>query len=240
MKLKNGNNEELKYTNFSAVMSKSRGLAFYTAVNIDGSKLEQLERNNDVWYYDPRIEREFQYGPELYSNNDLDRGHLVRRLDPVWGPYFKDANEDTFHFSNCSPQHKNLNQKTWLGLEDYILRNADVHDLKVNVFTGPVFNQNDLIYRGKYLIPSEFWKVVTIIKNDDHSISSTAYLQTQKQLIEGLKFIFGEYKTYQVQVTKIESLTGLDFGNLRNFDPLLKIKGIISIKIINEEKDIIL
>ena len=239
VKLKNSNNEELKYTNFSAVMSKSRGLAFYSAVNIDGSKLKQLERNNDVWYYDPRIEREFQYGPELYSNNDLDRGHLVRRLDPVWGANFKDANEDTFHFSNCSPQHKNLNQKTWLDLEDYILRNADVHDLKVNVFTGPVFNQNDLIYRGKYLIPSEFWKVVTIVKNDDNSISSTAYLQTQKQLIENLKFVFGEYKTYQVRITKIESLTGLDFGNLRNFDPLSKIKD-IPIKIINDEKDIIL
>jgi endonuclease G, mitochondrial len=239
VKLKNSNNEELKYTNFSAVMSKSRGLAFYTAVNIDGSKLEQLERTNDVWYYDPRIEREFQYGPELYSNNDLDRGHLVRRLDPVWGNNFKDANEDTFHFSNCSPQHKNLNQKTWLDLEDYILRNADVHDLKVNVFTGPIFNQNDLIYRGKYLIPSEFWKVVTIVKNDDNAISSTAYLQTQKQLIENLKFVFGEYKTYQVRITKIESLTGLDFGNLRNFDPLSKIKD-IPVKIINDEKDIIL
>ena len=241
VKLKNSNNEELKYTNFSAVMSKSRGLAFYTAVNIDGSKLQQLERNNDVWYYDPRIEREFQYGPELYSNNDLDRGHLVRRLDPVWGSNFKDANEDTFHFSNCSPQHKNLNQKTWLDLEDYILRNADVHDLKVNVFTGPVFNQNDLIYRGKYLIPSEFWKVVTIVKNDnDHSISSTAYLQTQKQLIEDLKFVFGEYKTYQIHITKIESHTGLDFGNLRNFNPLSKRKDIVPVKIINDEKDITL
>jgi endonuclease G len=239
VKLKNSNNKELKYTNFSAVMSKSRGLAFYTAVNIDGSKVEQLERNNDVWYYDPRIEREFQYGPELYSNNDLDRGHLVRRLDPVWGANFKDANEDTFHFSNCSPQHKNLNQKTWLDLEDYILRNTDVHDLKVNVFTGPVFNQNDLIYRGKYFIPSEFWKVVTIVKNDDNSISSTAYLQTQKQLIKDLKFVFGEYKTYQVQITKIESLSSLDLGNLRDFDPLSKIKD-IPVKIINDEKDIIL
>jgi len=241
VKLKNSNSEELKYTNFSVVLSKSRGLAFYTAVNIDGSELQQLERKNDVWYYDPRIERNFQYGPELYSNNDLDRGHLVRRLDPVWGSNFKDANEDTFHFSNCSPQHKNLNQKTWLDLEDYILRNADVHDLKVNVFTGPVFNQNDLIYRGKYLIPSEFWKVVTIVKNDDdHSISSTAYLQTQKQLIEDLKFVFGEYKTYQVSISKIESLTGLDFGNLRNFDPFSKRKDIIPVRIINNEKDIIL
>ena len=238
VKLKNSNNEELKYTNFSVVMSKSRGLAFYTAVNIDGSKLEPLNRNNDVWYYDPRIDKEFQYGPELYFNNDLDRGHLVRRLDPVWGPKFKDANEDTFHFSNCSPQHKNLNQRTWLGLEDYILRNADVHDLKVNVFTGPVFNENDLIYRGKYLVPSEFWKVVTIIKNDG-SMSSTAYLQTQKQLIVDLKFVFGEYKTYQVPIIKIESLTRLDFGNLRDSDPISKIKA-LPVKIINNEKDIVL
>jgi endonuclease G len=51
--------------------------------------------------------------------------------------------------------------------------------------------------------------------------------------------VFGEYKTYQVQITKIESLTGLDFGNLRNFDPLSKRKD-IPIKIINDEKDIIL
>jgi endonuclease G, mitochondrial len=238
VKLKNSNNEELKYTNFSVVMSKSRGLAFYTAVNIDGSELKQLERKNDVWYYDPRIEREFQYGPELYSNNDLDRGHLVRRLDPVWGPNFNDANEDTFHFSNCSPQHKNLNQKTWLGLEDYILQNADVNDLKVNVFTGPVFNKNDLVYRGKYLVPSEFWKVVTIIKNDN-KMSSTAYLQTQKQLISDLKFVFGEYKTYQIQITKIESLTGLNFGNLREFDPIAKVKD-FPVKMINNEKDIVL
>ena len=86
------------------------------------------------------------------------------------------------------------------------MKNADVHDLKVNVFTDRVFNKNDLVYRGKYLIPSEFWKVVTIIKNDN-AMSSYSYLQTQKQLIADLKFIFGEYKTYQIQITKIESLT---------------------------------
>ena len=91
------------------------------------------------------------------------------------------------------------------------------------------------------LIQAEFWKVVTIVKNDDdHSISSTAYLQTQKQLIEDLKFVFGEYKTYQVSISKIESLTGLDFGDLRNFDPFSKRKDIIPVRIINDEKDIIL
>jgi len=59
-------------------------------------------------------------------------------------------------------------------------------------------------------------------------------------LIEDLKFTFGEYKTYQVPIKKIELLTKLDFGNLRNFDPLSKRKDIIPVKIINDEKDIIL
>ena len=240
--LKDGSSEyELKYTNFSLVMSKSRSLAIFTAVNIDGTKNQNIERKNDYWYFDPRIDKKYQYGPELYSNNDLDRGHLVRRLDPVWGPNAEEANNDTFHFTNCSPQHKLLNQKIWLGLEDYILKNADLFDLKVNVFTGPVFGKNDMIYREKFLIPSEFWKVVTIVKNDG-SISSTGYLQTQKQLIENLKFVFGEYKTYQLPITKIESLTDLDFGDLRTFDPLLKRKDVTSnpITVITSEDDIIL
>lgn len=50
-------------------------------------------------------------GLQLYLNNDLDRGHLVRRLDRIWGNNFKDTNEDIFHFTNCSPQHKTLIKK---------------------------------------------------------------------------------------------------------------------------------
>ena len=221
--LKDGNGYELKYNHFSIVMSKSRRLSFFTAVNIDGNQSRSVERINDRWYFDPRIDRKHQSGPELYSNNDLDRGHLIRRLDPVWGQLAEEANEDTFHFTNCSPQHKNLNQITWLELEDYILKNADRFDLKVSVFTGPVFREDDMLYRNEFQIPAEFWKVVVIVK-DDNELSATAYLQTQKNLIEDLKFAFGEYKTYQVPVVKIEALTKLDFGILRFHDPLARIK----------------
>jgi endonuclease G, mitochondrial len=109
----------LKYTHFSIVIRKSRRLAFYTAVNIDGAKLKNIERTRDKWYFDPRINQDYQAGPRLYSDNKLDRGHLVRRLDPVWGELAENGNLDTFHFTNCAPQHKLLNQKTWLELEDY-------------------------------------------------------------------------------------------------------------------------
>ena len=100
----------LTYLHFSIVMNADRRLAFYTAANIDGKKLEKIKRTRDKWYFDPRLDQKYQAGPKLYEDNPLDRGHLVRRLDPCWGPNARDAGEDTFHFTNCSPQHKRLNQ----------------------------------------------------------------------------------------------------------------------------------
>jgi endonuclease G len=210
---------ELKYTHFSVFISKSRKQAFLTAVNIDGGMLKSEARKRDVWYFDPRIDEKYQAGADLYYDNVLDRGHLVRRLDPMWGEVWKEAGEDTFHFTNAAPQHKNLNQRTWQNLEDYILKNAAKFDQKVTVFTGPIFRADDLRYRGRYKIPAEFWKVVVIVK-EDGMLSATAYLQTQKNLIEDLEFAYGAYRTYQVPVALIEELSGLDFGELRHFDPL--------------------
>ncbi len=213
----------LDYTHFSIVMCRSRCLAYFTAVNIDGSQAKNIKRSGDSWNFDPRIPKDAQYGDELYAKNDLDRGHLVRRLDPVWGDKAMQANSDTFHFTNSSPQHKNLNQKTWLDLENYLLQNAQNHNLKVSVFTGPVFRSDDMIYRGKFKIPAEFWKVVVMIK-DDGKMSATAYLQTQKNMIVNLEFAYGEYKTYQVPVARIEKITGLDFGDLSQCDPIANIE----------------
>jgi endonuclease G len=238
--LTDGSGHELKYTHFSVVMSKSRTLAFFTAVNIDGRHIEDLPRDRDVWYFDPRIERKYQMDPKVYKHPELDRGHLVRRLDPVWGKSAKRANEETFHFTNCSPQHRKLNEKTWLELENYVLKNAKVHDLKVTVFTGPVFRDDDKVYLKKFLIPAEFWKVA-IIRKTDGTLSATAYLQSQRNLISGLKaFDYGEYKTYQVPVAHIEELTQLDFGELREHDPLSHLKGFPQALTIGGPDDIVL
>src|SRR5699024_7045082 len=98
VKLINGEGYILNYTHFYIVMSKVRRLAFFTVVNIDGKKLKSKERN-DRWRFDPRIEQQYQIGNELYKDNPLDRGHLVRRRDPIWGSdaTADTANADTFH-----------------------------------------------------------------------------------------------------------------------------------------------
>lgn len=213
--LKSGSGHVLRYGNFSVVMSMSRQIALYTACNIDGQASKKIKRDTDAWYYDDRIDRAHQAGEELYRDNELDRGHLVRREDPVWGPQAALANDDTFHFTNCSPQHSGMNQKTWLGLEDYLLQNARVHRLRISVFTGPVLRDDDMVYRG-VKIPKEYWKVVAFLTEDRPS--ATAYLISQGKLIEDLEFVFGRYKTYQVAVAEVQELAALDFGDLSRFD----------------------
>lgn len=233
--VKNRTDGLLHYTHFSILMSQSRRLPFFTAVNIDGGQLYNFIRGNDRWFFDPRlVDQKHQIGDELYKHNDLDRGHLVRRLDPAWGATreeAKQAEEDTFFFTNCSPQHLALNQQTWLSLEDYVLRNAATHRLKVTVFSGPVLDDaNDGAYRGVQ-IPSEFWKVVVIVNAFTGKLSATGYLLSQKDYLKDLEeartqeFVYGAFKTYQVPLTTIESLTGLSF-NLSSFDPLANIESL--------------
>jgi endonuclease G len=206
-------------------MNKKRKLAFFTAVNIDGRKATKVKRDRDRWYFDPRINRNEQAGSQVYKRNPLDKGHLVRRLDAAWGDTEEVArigSDDTYHYTNCAPQHAdfNRNRTTWAGLENYLLKNADLEDLKVTVFTGPVFDEGDPPYRGVNL-PREFWKIVVMVKGDG-KLSATGYLLSQEALIQGLEeeFAFGEYKTFQVPLQRIEAITGLDFHHLSDHDPL--------------------
>jgi len=207
----------LPYAHFSVCMSKSRRMCFFTACNVHGGRLQDMSRAGIRWVFDPRIDEDLQAGDDLYRDNDLDRGHQVRRLDPVWGDDAETANGDTFHFTNSCPQHKDLNQKTWNDLEDYVLDNAGKYELKLNVITGPVFRDDDPEYRD-FRLPLDFWKVVVMVK-DDGQLSATAYMLSQADLVTGLEFVFGEFRTYQVPLTDLERLTHLDFGTLRDFDP---------------------
>jgi endonuclease G len=237
----------LPYHHFSVVMNKERGLAIFTAVNIDGHTSRSLHREADHWSLDPRVAVGEQIGEAIYRDNPLDRGHLVRRLDPAWGTTEAIAqlgNDDTFHFTNCSPQHKDFNQNktTWAGLEDYVLKNADNADLKVTVVTGPVLAEDDDPYRGVRL-PRQFWKVVVMVKADG-TLSATAYLLSQEELIKGLEaateFSYGAYRTYQVPVRRIAELTGLSFGDLPDADPLTGLEATNEAKEIRSLDDLVL
>ncbi|MES2825057.1 MAG: DNA/RNA non-specific endonuclease [Pseudomonadota bacterium] len=219
MALAREDNSVLPYHHFSIVMNRRRQLAYYTAVNIDGAQARKPARSGDQWYFDPRIAESEQIGEDLYARNQLDRGHLVRRLDPAWGSINEAlaANNDTFHFTNCSPQHAGFNQnnETWLGIENYLLNAAQADRKKLTIFTGPVLTEDDPLYRGVRL-PLYFWKIAIFFKSQTE-LSVTAYLLDQKDLIAdavGLERF--DPKVFQVTIDEIMGRTGLNFSYLIN------------------------
>lgn len=206
----------LDYLHFSVTMSCSRRMAVFVGVNIDGSSAVKIERTPDRWSLDGRIAADQQIGEALYAGNGLDRGHLVRREDPNWGPDAQTANADTFHFTNCAPQMSGFNQKTWVSLESYLLDNTRRWRERVTVFSGPIFRDDDRLYRGVH-IPTAFWKVVAFL-GEQGKPSVTAYMIDQVRELSTLEAAFGAFKTYQRSVRQIEQWTHLDFGHLAQFD----------------------
>jgi endonuclease G len=229
------------------VMNRERRLAILTAVNIDGALSQRLKRETDRWAFDPRIPEDEQTGHEVYDHNDLDLGHLTRRLDPAWGDSAataKLANDDTFHFTNCTPQHKdfNRNKTSWAGLEDYILEHAENLKFKATIFNGPVLAPDDDVYRGVQL-PRQYWKLAVMVK-ENGELSATGYLLSQEALIRGFEvvpeaFSYGAYQTYQVRVSEIEELTGLSFGSLRDSDPLTRQEATTAVRSIDRLEDVV-
>ncbi|MCB5164113.1 DNA/RNA non-specific endonuclease [Streptomyces bambusae] len=217
----------LPYTHFTVAMRPDRRFAASTAVCIDGEKILEDVPRDDKWQFDPRLPESQQAGNDVYRNNPLDRGHLVRRLDPVWGAAAEahEANADTFHYTNAAPQQDVFNQgkELWQGLENYLLDHAAQFDRRLTVMTGPVLHDSDPPYRG-IQVPLRFWKVAAFLQAG--KLASTGYLLDQspdlsrdfERAMAGAKPgdppPLGAFRTYQVPVVDIVELTGLDFGPL--------------------------
>lgn len=229
---------ELRYTHFGVWYSKSRKQPRFTAVNIDGEQSRRIKRAPDIWFRDLRIAREIQLGKADFAG-DFDRGHMVRREDPNFGPQAQQANDDTFHYTNCALQHSSLNRgiTLWQGLENYILSSARTEGFRACVFTGPILADDDLpLGIGDILVPREFWKIVAMPKAGG-GLHATGYLLSQGDLIRKLLeqragtarggneaaaegFVLGEYRTFQVSIRNLQQATGLTFAGLAAADPL--------------------
>ncbi|SDD07780.1 DNA/RNA non-specific endonuclease [Actinokineospora iranica] len=211
----------IDYTHFSLALSMSRTFAFWVAWNIDGGGLKKISRTGVPFRKDPRLPAAAQAGDELYADNRLDRGHLARRADLLWGPLAeaKKANRDSFFFTNITPQMDDFNQSAkaglWGRLEDALFEDVDVDDLRVSVFGGPVFGSDDRVFRG-VAIPREFWKVIAF--GTAGALKASAFLLTQN--LDNLEVLdLDEFRVHQVSVAALEERTRLRFPDaLREAD----------------------
>ena len=226
---KDGDPFELAYYHYSVYMNKRRRTAWFSAANVDGDHRPNIgKRKGDRWYTDPRILKSEQIGQEAFERG-IDRGHLTRRQDTAWGDDVASAtlaNNDTFHFTNCSLQASPFNQgkDRWQGLEQFLLeQHAKKERRRLIVITGPLFAANDPIYKNDRMnysvrCPLQFWKICVLIRRDG-TPSATGFVLGQEDIqnLPGFEEAFDVAAT-QIRVADLEERTGLDFGDIKKFD----------------------
>jgi endonuclease G, mitochondrial len=226
---------QLDYTHFSLALSTSRRLARWVAWNVDGEAFDhadEIGREGIDFKPDERIPEDVQTLDDLYAGNDLDRGHLARRSDLLWGGLeeARQANEDSFFFTNITPQMAGFNQSMaggkWGELEDALLEQTTAEGLRLCVLAGPVLDADDPTYRGE-LIPLDFWKAIAYVAEGELRVR--AFVLTQN--LDGLarrapapatidEVDLSEFDVYAVTLDDLSERTSLAFA-----DPLLDADG---------------
>lgn len=212
----------IPYTHFSVCQSMSRTLPRFVAWNIDGDRLISIPRSNN-FRRDPRVPDEYQADNALYRRNPYDRGHVARRVDLNWGPRSEAerANSDSFFYTNITPQHQSFNQSSrhglWGELENAILDDVRVEDLKISVMAGPIFREDDPKHRG-VKIPRDFWKLLAFRDTADGEFKVAAYILSQKEFVPTEVLELDMFRLYQTSLRKLCEETSLDFDALVEFD----------------------
>lgn len=241
-----GNGQAIDYHHHSVVLNRKRRFAYYSASNIDGNTWEPIDRQGSFAKDTQNMDAGFQLGDELYAaitgrgrKNDFDEGHLTSFQEVLWGSPddMKQAGEDTFFFTNCMPQHSLLNRGAWKSLEQYITKKgADQNDVKVCVFTGPVFSDKDPFFIKEVedqliRIPTTFWKI--IYYRNALGLNAVGFMMSHENLLleegtvtydreeveergvegeeEDVFMKFPKATTYQVKVELIQKITKLPF-----------------------------
>lgn len=213
--------------NYALEWDNTKRHANWVAFTFDTTTSADVVKRTDLWAKDPKLPAEMQTGDSDHTNDGFDRGHLCASEDRV---YLKEANEQTFYYSNISPQLNDFNGGFWGKLEArvqtwgrstadgvydkvYVTKGGTLNKLLKN-FKGttvnggtPTTDANGFTIHG--LACPEYYFMAVLSQKDDvfHAI---AFLVPHK---EGMTRnpSSDELKEYVVSVDKLEEETGIDF-----------------------------
>jgi len=192
----------LNYHHYSIVMNKQYRMCMWTASNCDYTEdMRRDERprkefGSESWRLDRRVPKEFQLtDSDIYEPaRNFDRGHIHRREDNCWGMPGSEtefANSDTFHWTNCTPQHELFNQETpkgaeykgkkgvWGFFEASLEKQIEQSGGQAVLFAGPLLDENEIremdFGKGFVKYPLKFWKAIIVPESTAVNAKLLAY-----------------------------------------------------------------
>ncbi|MDD3038329.1 DNA/RNA non-specific endonuclease [Bacteroides sp.] len=198
-----------KVTTFSMEYDKSKKHSRWIAFRFDSqTKQTNVSRSNEPFDADPFIPQQFLRVQADFGRQGYDRGHLCASADRL---YSNEANEQTFYYSNMSPQRNKFNVGIWRDLEAKVQtwgRSCTTSDT-LYVVKGGTIDREDQI--AKYIgddrskpVPKYYYMALLFKKSD--SFKAIAFWLEHTDIPKSQNLA-----DYVLSIDELEEKTGIDF-----------------------------
>ncbi len=195
--------------NFSLEYDVDRRHARWVACQFNDQNSDKNTERSDAWAWDPKVPSSFATGTSnkhhWFSGTGYSRGHLIASHDRLQS---REANKQTFYYTNMSPQLQSHNGGIWLRQEQIVQswgRNRGFRDV-LYVAKGGTIKDGQIKserIKGKMVIPEYFFMAIVVKKgNEYHGIAFWT---------EHRKYSHTSLRSVSLSIDELEQKTGLDF-----------------------------
>ncbi len=193
------NETKLCHTYYCFVYDENHEQSKWVAYILKDNMLEGNAERSNKFIPDPLVITETANDND-YKGSGYDKGHLLPASDMSFD---KKAMDETFYYSNISPQTASFNRGIWKSLEIYV-RNTTSELGCLYVVTGPVLEKNlQNIGENIVSVPKYFYK--TLLFYSDTLVTGIAFLIPNEKAED--KNLF----SYTLPIRDLETLTGINF-----------------------------
>jgi endonuclease G len=192
------NDQIIKHEAYTLKYNETFEQAEWVAYKLTASETVGLyERSND-FKEDPLVTTASANDND-YAGSGYDRGHLAPAADMGWSEI---TMQESFYFSNMSPQDPSFNRGIWKKLEELVRDWAVEYD-SLYVVTGPILKTGlKTIGTNKVAVPEYYYKVIyTYSKGAHNAIGFVLKNEGSKDALN----------RHAVSIDSVENFTGINF-----------------------------
>jgi endonuclease G, mitochondrial len=188
----------IRHTGYTLLFDDRYKLADWVAYELTKEETTKLFDRNNKFVSDPMVKTGAATDKD-YAGSGYDKGHLAPAADMEWS---ETAMEESFYYSNMSPQEPGFNRGIWKKLEE-LVRTWAIENNAIYIVTGPVLTKGlPAIGPDHVAVPKYFYKVILDYTETD--MKGIGFIIRNTSSSEPLQ-------TFSVTIDSVEKFTGLDF-----------------------------
>ena len=172
--------------------------AAWVAYELTRSETQKAFERSNKFIIDPLVKTGSARDAD-YKASGYDRGHLAPAADMGWSTQ---AMQESFYYSNMSPQLPAFNRGIWKQLEE-LVRDWAIAEDTILIVTGPLLRDGlPAIGANKVSIPEYYYKAILDLSGKTHK--GIGFILPNRAGSEPLQ-------SYTISIDSLEKVSGLDF-----------------------------